>query len=621
MAEWGGGDRWPGAWLVCLGLSLASASRFEFRPVCEPIKVEMCLSVDYNMTGMPNLAGSARQSDAQANLETFLPLVLSRCSNELVFFLCSIYTPVCVSEGDLVGPCRPLCQRVRASCIAQFERVNMAWPSMLQCERFPETNDHDHMCMERPESHRPAPGLSVSSSAYNNLRNNEIFMKKVEKYYQNGPMTGPDSQSQALLNVFKHSRGHTSGMESDPYGGPCQHLRQPKKWHYVEHLSRCIPECEADIQFSPESKAMAQQCMVGLTVVSSLVALFTLISFLLDADRYQYPERSIIFITFSALGYNFGYASRLVFGREATSCLPSDTPASTLLLTVEGHRNSHCFTVFLFLNFFSCAITSWWLVTTLTWFLTTTLRMPAKQLYRYVTFYHIYAWGVAAFLTILLAVTGQIHGDEFTGTCGPAVQDDEGLFRYVILPESIQLGLGLLFLLIGLVMALSQLDSDDGARFKGIISKMLPYTALFFLAKLLILASYIYEFQRRSQWLLKEIDVSAEADIFLLRLCMSLLFGVLSGTWIMLQGTVHTWRREITYRCCWSKDKSLPFPAVSYSKQAQSINTEQEASYATLRPGSSPGQQRHYKQTQFGNSTVTTVLTNNHSTNNQQIFI
>ena len=99
-------------------------------PTCEPIKIDMCRSLGYNMTGMPNLAMNSRQSDAAQNLETWSPLIGTRCANELQFFLCSVYTPMCVSLDSLtsgssssssgagsmarlIGPCKPLCERVK----------------------------------------------------------------------------------------------------------------------------------------------------------------------------------------------------------------------------------------------------------------------------------------------------------------------------------------------------------------------------------------------------------------------------------------------------------------------------------------------------------------------------
>ena len=77
---------------------------------CEPIKVEMCSSIGYHLTAMPNLAENKLQADAKYELETFTPLIQSGCSPQLHFFLCSVYVPMCspdiAQQQKVIGPCR-----------------------------------------------------------------------------------------------------------------------------------------------------------------------------------------------------------------------------------------------------------------------------------------------------------------------------------------------------------------------------------------------------------------------------------------------------------------------------------------------------------------------------------
>ena len=100
--------------------------------------------------------GHQLQGDAKAILETFMPLIQYECSSELQFFLCSVHVPMCVTlpgEGSdpahtLIGPCRPLCQRVKAACERVLKNFNLEWPEALECDRFPPSNDLENMCME-----------------------------------------------------------------------------------------------------------------------------------------------------------------------------------------------------------------------------------------------------------------------------------------------------------------------------------------------------------------------------------------------------------------------------------------------------------------------------------------
>lgn len=63
---------------------------------CEPIAVPMCRQLEYNMTSMPNQFEHTSQSEATAEAHQFWALVEFKCSPELKFFLCSMYTPICI---------------------------------------------------------------------------------------------------------------------------------------------------------------------------------------------------------------------------------------------------------------------------------------------------------------------------------------------------------------------------------------------------------------------------------------------------------------------------------------------------------------------------------------------
>ncbi|XP_075676135.1 uncharacterized protein LOC113789642 [Dermatophagoides pteronyssinus] len=121
---------------------------------CEDIRIEICHDVGYNVTSMPNFVGHELQSDAELQLQSFIPLISYGCSSQLKFFLCSVYVPMCTEKVPvMIGPCRPLCESVRSRCAPVLSGLGFQWPTALNCSKFVPENTIDHMCMEGPPPH------------------------------------------------------------------------------------------------------------------------------------------------------------------------------------------------------------------------------------------------------------------------------------------------------------------------------------------------------------------------------------------------------------------------------------------------------------------------------------
>ncbi|TNN51864.1 Frizzled-1 [Liparis tanakae] len=89
----------------------------------------------YTDTVLPNVLGHATQREAGAALLTYGPLIQVGCSAELKPFLCSVFTPKCVS-GSPAPPCRALCEQARAGCESLMNKFGIQWPETLRCEAF-----------------------------------------------------------------------------------------------------------------------------------------------------------------------------------------------------------------------------------------------------------------------------------------------------------------------------------------------------------------------------------------------------------------------------------------------------------------------------------------------------
>lgn len=63
-------------WILLLMLVRGAVST---HGTCEPIQIEMCRGLGYNVTTMPNLVGHESQNDAEYTLQTFNPLLQYGC--------------------------------------------------------------------------------------------------------------------------------------------------------------------------------------------------------------------------------------------------------------------------------------------------------------------------------------------------------------------------------------------------------------------------------------------------------------------------------------------------------------------------------------------------------------
>lgn len=138
-------NRLPGPpWFVFISSQGPPASGLHPPPAsCQPITVPLCGDLSYTETVLPNLLGHATQEEARAALQAFASLMQVGCSTQLKPFLCSVYTPKCVS-GSPRPPCRAQCEQARTGCGSLMKRIGSQWPEALRCEAFP-TESCEHV--------------------------------------------------------------------------------------------------------------------------------------------------------------------------------------------------------------------------------------------------------------------------------------------------------------------------------------------------------------------------------------------------------------------------------------------------------------------------------------------
>ncbi|KAF4526447.1 hypothetical protein B566_EDAN014059 [Ephemera danica] len=555
---------------------------------CEPIRVELCMGLGYNVTGMPNLVGHELQGDADFTLHTFSPLIQYGCSARLLFFLCSVYVPMCTEKVlQPIGPCRGLCESVRSRCYPVLQGFGFPWPAALNCSKFPTENNHEHMCMEGPGDEGGLHSPSVTEPRI--------------------PILLPTKTPLTTRN---------------PVAGQCLKLYRPELYVYVNRTDRCAARCEADVLFSQDDKRLAEVWLTvwaGLCFVSSLV---TLLSFLVDSGRFRYPERPVAFL---ALCYNLasvGWGVRAAAGRSAVAChvAPSapfpGAPAPLLILSHDGLANANCAVVFLLLYYFGMAAAVWWVVLAAGWYLAAGRRVPPERLARHSSFGHLAAWGLPAAQTVAVLVLRDVDADELTGACFVGNQSSLSLLVFVLLPHLVYLTLGAGFLLAGLVALMrmppksrspppqpprpllpqtsskAQSAAAAAAQHEALIARVGVLGALYTVPALCVVASLFYEYSSRDDWLMQPLSGDPPAKpslwVFILRLFMSLVVGVTSAAWVWSSKTLKSWQRLVQRLLGPPPRKVVDIPAVPLTPMSRGSSRGGAHNYVLAAPLQAP---------------------------------
>nr|XP_015193107.1 PREDICTED: membrane frizzled-related protein isoform X1 [Lepisosteus oculatus] len=111
-----------------------------FTSPCEPIKVEMCQGLSYNLTSFPNIWLSISDQREAANaLKHYKVLTELACFPALRRLVCAVFVPRCSAEGGVLQPCRSVCVSAEQQCRPALEQLAVSWP--FNCHLFPDSQE------------------------------------------------------------------------------------------------------------------------------------------------------------------------------------------------------------------------------------------------------------------------------------------------------------------------------------------------------------------------------------------------------------------------------------------------------------------------------------------------
>jgi frizzled protein 9/10 len=341
-----------------------------------------------------------------------------------------------------------------------------------------------------------------------------------------------------------------------PIENPC-----PPNFARARDLSSvtCSPQCGKDAYFSSRDKTFAEAWMSGWAWLCFISTLFTLLTFWVEPSRFRYPERPVVFL---ALCYNIislAFIVRGILGAEKLSCLTTDEDS---YVVTEGLESAPCTLIFLILYYFSLASAVWWLVLTISWFLSAAKKWSSEALHGLASFFHTAAWGGPAIASGAVLAMRRVAGDELTGLCFVA---EPAVLGFVVLPHALLLLVGAALAAAGgtalvQVRQAMRCAGRDTAKLERLMTRLGVFAALYVIPALGALVCWMYEAANRPRWksrahlaalgcrigsdkgCIQPIESSGGVEVALLRVFLSLVVGVTSGMWVWSSKTCKAWR-------------------------------------------------------------------------------
>jgi len=453
-----------------------------------------------------------------------------------------MYVPVCTVLDEALPPCRSLCLEARNGCETLMNRFGFQWPENLDCKHFPESG----LCVGENRSTAETP---ISTTPY--------------------VTTGDDREGK-----------NRKGQENFPLDCPRQYQVDSSMGYKLrignQEVENCGMPCDGkDALFDAISYPHVRYVVATAAVACLISTLFTVLTFLVDMARFRYPERPIIFLSacysIIAITYIVGFAIG-----DKVSCTAhtyssqsdgetidiADLEIERSRVVVQGTKRAPCTVLFIMLYFFYMASSVWWVILSITWFLSAGLKWSNEAIEFNSQYFHLAAWAIPAIKTIAILATGYVDGDTLAGICSTGITSVSAMRGFLLAPLCIYLAVGTCFLLAGFV-ALCRIRTvmkNDGSRTDKLEKLMVRigiFGILYTVPAAVVIGCYVYEQWSRDAWMLtwqsnvcKSHQVPCpphvtsskpDVNVFMIKYLMTLIVGITSGFWIWSGKTVASW--------------------------------------------------------------------------------
>ncbi|KAK3591645.1 hypothetical protein CHS0354_040554 [Potamilus streckersoni] len=546
---------------------------------CQEITIPMCKGIGYNYTYMPNQFNHETQDEAGLEVHQFWPLVEIQCSPDLKFFLCSMYTPICMENYKKPLPaCKSVCLRAKHGCAPLMAQYGFAWPERMNCENLPEYGDKDQLCMDRNATER-SQGSADSGTEHSGSDKNKLpdSSRDRDKTASGSSFIGIGNSNNKYIpdvsdaDIVPPIEGFSPSLRKD-CSCKCRLVKLEEPSGYYNKIStgglkNCAVNCTSPYFDNEEIKFA--NFWIGLwSILCCISTSMTVLTFLIDMQRFKYPERPIIFLSGCYFMVSLGYIIRLIVGHEGVACDKD-------MVRYETTGPATCTVVFLLIYFFGMASSIWWVILTFTWFLSAGLKWGQEAIAGYSQYFHCAAWLIPSIKSIAILAMSSVDGDPISGVCYVGNQSITNLRAFVLTPLFVYLILGTSFLLAGFVSlfrirnVIKQQGRGKTDKLEKLMIRLGVFSLLYTVPATIVIGCIFYEQHLRDRWEKTIIcpctEDAAKPDysVFMLKYFMCLVVGITSGFWIWTGKTVDSWKKLFSGKLC-CKKSTYTRPSIKY---------------------------------------------------------
>lgn len=532
---------------------------------CEEIKIPMCRGIGYNLTSFPNDMNHDTQEEAGLEVNQFFPLVEMKCSPDLKFFLCSLYMPICIEDYHKPLPvCRSVCERTRAGCAPIMQKYSFPWPDRMACDRFPEYQGSDVLCMQPDgyanEKETMRGGDTISGGSGSGGRKTTSQKDKCK---------GKNCKNQSNAN------DRTSTTATKTCDCSCKpplvllnkdHALYNTSVTRIGNVENCAIPCRGAF-FTREEKEFAGVWITLWSGMCFISTLMTLTTFIIDTERFKYPERPIVFLSLCYFLVAVGYLYRVFLGHDEVAC-------DGRVIKYSSTGPTSCTMIFLVTYFFGMASSIWWVILSFTWFLAAGLKWGNESIAKHSQYFHLAAWLIPTIQTVAVVLVQAVDADPVAGICYVGNLNMENLKTFVLIPLVIYLVIGTSFLGAGFVSLFhirSVIKQQGGIgagakadKLEKLMIRIGIFSVLYTVPASIVIGCSLYEVYFYDDWMTgltcpckAAIGIRRKPlySLLMLKYFMALAVGITSGVWIWSGKTLDSWKR-LTRRIFGSPDRT-----------------------------------------------------------------